>query len=378
MYESNGPQSTTSSIPINEHAAEAGSQEAESERVFDAFRSYFAEEDAPSRPPHTNRGVRIEGDGGLECENPEKSEDYANCAFDWYQASIPALPAQIEAAFIEEFGGEFEDARAINNYEHGRAHSDLNFSIYWGQHHAHPNIKATSHHSRAIATWVRECYPRHKVSRADVAFDFCFPGSFDYLTAKIAPVAKTARTTSKFVGDPEENKPDFPDDDRTGRTWYFGSTKSDMMVTVYEKGLQLRQIGVEGADINLCRIEVRIRPQKSRKVQAATLDPFQMVGFSKWISKAVGQILEEAPTVLPNYDKLEKPALAALTHMADQYAGVIQAFLSGDDRSGKTRDWHDLNRLLYNAMLSKEVRRQAKGDEPCQLPPRPRRCRNDE
>ena len=102
-----------------------------------------------------------------------------------------------------------------------------------------------------------------------------------------------------------------------------------------------------------------------------------MVGFSKWISKAVGEILEEAPTVLPNYDKLEKPALAALNHMADQYASVIAAYLNGDDRDGNPREWHDLNRLLYKAMCSKETRRQAKGEEPRKMPPRPVRPRDD-
>jgi len=377
MYEAAQQHPTTYSIEKDPVGSVPRSSSVESEEVFAAARSFFAEEAELTGPPHTNRGVRVEGDRGLEEENPEKTDEYTDCVFDWYQASIPALPEQIEAAFIKKFGGEFSEAKPINGYDKGRAHSDLSFSIYWGQHHTHPNVKATSHHSQMIAAWVRECYPRHKVSRADVAFDFCFPASFDYLTSKVAPVAKKAGTTSKFVGDPEENMPDYPDEKRDGRTWYFGSTRSDMMVTVYEKGLELRSKGVEGADINLCRLEVRIRPQKSRKVQAATLDPFEMVGFSKWISKAVGEILEEAPTVLPNYDKLEKPALAALNHMADQYASVIAAYLNGDDRDGNPREWHDLNRLLYKAMCSKETRRQAKGEEPRKMPPRPVRPRDD-
>jgi hypothetical protein len=378
MYESDQQHPTTYSNEKDQVGRSTGGRSVESAEVFAAARSFFAEEAAPIGPPHTNRGVRVDGDRGLEEENPEKTEEYTDCVFDWYQASIPALPDQIEAAFIKKFGGEFSDAAPINGYDKGRGHSDLRFSIYWGQHHAHPNIKATSHHSQRIAEWVRECYPRHKVSRADVAFDFCFDGSFDYLTEKVAPIGKKAGVTSKFVGDPDENDPEYPDEMRTGRTWYFGSTKSDCMVTVYEKGLELRSKGIEGADINLCRLEVRIRPQKLRKMQAASLTPFEMVGFSKWISKAVGEILVEAPTVLPNYDKLEKPPLAALTHMADQYAGVIEAYLNGDDQGGKPRTWHDLNRFLHGAMVSKEVRRQAAGQEPRDLPPRPIRPRDDE
>lgn len=369
MYEQHKPNHTKSSThpkPIQTNSIESSA---------DSARKTTPDPDDCSSggPPLTNRGVRIERDGGLEYENTEKTDTYAKCSFDWYQASIPALPEQIQGAFVEQFGGEFSECPPINGYEFGLTHSKMRFGIFWGKHHAHPNIKATSHHADRIAPWVRSRFPTHKVSRADIAFDFCFDGAFDYLTRKVAPIGKSAGVTSKFVGDPDENDSDYPDEMRTGRTWYFGSFKSDCMVTVYEKGLEMRSKGITNADINLCRLEVRIRPQKSRKVRAATLDPFEMVGFSKWISNAVGQILEEAPTVLPNYDKFEKPALAALTHMADQYSGVIKSFLDGDDQGGTSRTWHDLNVFLYGAMLSKEVRRQAAGHDPQDLVDRPKR-----
>jgi hypothetical protein len=359
-----GNQSLKASVQTDEAIRDA--------RIFAAAADYFSQPSEASGPPHTNRGVRIERDPGFSQENPENTEYYAQCSFDWYQASIPALPDQIQAAFIEHFGGVFTEAPAINGYEHGVSHSALKFTVYWGQHHAHPNVKATSHHAERIAHWVRQQYPHHKVSRADVAFDFCFPGAFDYLTSKVVPLGKAARVASKFVGDPDENEPDYPDEMRTGRTWYFGSMKSDCMITVYEKGLEMRSKGIVDADINLCRLEVRIRPQKLRKLDAATLEPFEMVGFSKWISNAVGEILEEKPTVLPNYDKLEKPALAALTHMADQYAGVMQDYLEGVDRGGKARSWHDLNRFIHDAMLSKHNRRVAAGHEAREMVQRPK------
>lgn len=375
MYDSRPTHHTTSSDPAL-NSSLAGE---ESERVFEAARSYFAGGPEQFRPPHTNRGVRIERTPGSESEKPEKSDDYAKCAFDWYQASIPALPEAIQTAFCERFGGCFSDASAINGYEHGRVHSELKFSVYWGGHHDMPNVKATSHHAARIAPWVRERFPEHKVSRADVAFDFCFPGGFDYLTAAVEPLAKKAGVSSKFVGDLEENDPAYPVEDRTGRTWYFGSFKSDCMMTIYEKGLELRGKGIEGADPNLVRLEVRIRPQKQRKKQAAQLDPFELVGFSKWISGAVGAILEEAPTVLPNYDKLEKGPLASLQHMAEQYSGQIRAFLEGEDRGGRPRSWDDLARFLHSAMIRREAQRVAAGKEPRDpLPSPPRRQREGE
>lgn len=323
-----------------------------------------------SRPPHTNRGVRIGAPGGLKWENPEKSDDYAKCSWDWYQATIPARSEVIQSAFLAAFGGSFEEVPGINGYTYGVAHSKLRFSIYWGGHNTNPNVKATSHHAQLIAPWLRQAFPEHRVSRADVAFDFSFPHAFDWLTSQVEPVAEKRGVSSKFVGDLRENCPDWPEEKRSGRTWYFGSFRSDMMLTIYEKGFEMRSKGVVNADPNLVRLEVRVRPQKSRKALAARLDPFELVGFSKWISTAIGEILEEAPTVQPDYDKMEKGPLAALEHMARQYAGQIRAFLEGADRGGEPRSWDDLNRFLHKHLSIREAERQRAGNSPSEpLPP---------
>jgi hypothetical protein len=342
---------------VPEHA-----QEGNLERALETAELYRQGAEPTSGPPHTNRGVRIEPVGGSKPKKQEKSEDYASCVFDWYQASIPASPEAIKASFLQRFGGAFEGCNPINGYDAGVVHSTLKFSIYWGTRHAHPNVKATSWHSKAIAEWVREVFPQHKVSRADVAFDFQFEGAFDYLRGKVEPLARKAGVKHSFVGDPAENEPDFSGE-RRGRTYYFGSRKSDMMITLYEKGLELLGKGVK-ADPNLVRLEVRIRPQKQRKLQAAGLDPFDMVGFSKWISRAVGEILEEAPTVLPNYDKMERGPLAALEHMATQYARAIRSFLDGEDRGGEKRSWPELNAFLFERIYTREEREAMQADDP--------------
>lgn len=365
MYDYNQQHDTTSGLD----AVDRAERRVESRAIDDAVPGPSVSAEERSEPPYTNRGVRIEGHGGFRSKNPKKTGKYAECAFDWYQASIPAQPELIQGRFIERFKGEFEPCAPINGYEHGVKHSALKFSIYWGGHNPYPNIKATSHHAQRIAVWVREVFPSHKVSRVDVCFDFSFPGAFDYLTSMFDPRARKVRAASSFVGDLAENDPDFdrPDEngkcrERKGRTWYFGSTRSDQMVTIYEKGLELRSKGIPDVDLDLVRVEVRVRPQKLRKQQAAQLGAFEIVGFSKWISQAMGDILDEAPTVLPNYDKLEKPPLAALEHMAQQYAGHIRGFLEGADRGGRPRTWADLNRFLETFIYSQKERRKMESE----------------
>lgn len=315
-----------------------------------------------SEPPFTNRGVRLGADGAKSAKKAVKPGDCDEGQFDWYQATIPASPESIQGAFIEAFEGSFEACQPINGYERGVAHSVLRFAIYWGGRNPHPNIKATSHHAQRIAPWVREVFPQHKVSRADIAFDFSFPGAFDELTARIEPISKKARTSSRFVGDLAENDPDYPEEKRGGRTWYFGSTQSDQMVIVYEKGFEMRSKGLPNVDPHLVRVEVRVRPQKQRKQVAATLSPFAMVGFSKWISRAIGGILADTPVVLPNYDKMEKHPLASLEHMAHQYQGHIRAFLDGEDRGGEKRSWSDLSLFLYRHVYSVKERQKMEAE----------------
>lgn len=292
---------------------------------------------ASVQPPYSNRGVNFFAESSKKEQATEKTKENVICKFDWYQATVDADPAQIEADFLTAFGGVFEDATAHQGYEKCRTHQVMRFTISWGGQHSRPNIRATSYRADQVSRWIRSRYPNHRVSRADVCFDFV-EATFDQLKEVIDSVA-SPRVTRSFVGNLDENDLSYPWDMRKGRTHYFGSHQSDLMILLYEKGLEMRSKGHPNVNEKLVRLEVRVRPQKERKADAAHLEPFEMIGFSRWISTAIGKILDDTPTVLPDYAKMEKDPLDSLRHMAWQYSGQIQAFLDGKDQNDQRRSW---------------------------------------
>ena len=279
------------------------------------------------------------------------------CSFDWYQATIlphieagedKATPHKIMFAFLSAFGGTWEETRPRNGYDQGEKHSS-GIELWWGGQNGLPHIKASSAISQDVADWLRSTFPRHRVARADVALDFIFPGAFDTLASIIDPIARQAKVACKFVGDLVENDP-ATDQPRAGRTWYYGASKSDLRITLYEKGHEQAGKGNTEADANWVRLEVRVRPQKTRKTQAATLEPFALIGFSKWISMAVGAILLEAPEPLPNPDKQgDKPVQHTLAHMANQYGAKLRQYV-------EAHGWQELNMFLYNEIYTAKER----------------------
>lgn len=316
---------------------------------------------------------RLSGEGdprlvirGSECgqqpENPiTKGPDGLDviCGFDWYQATIlshfegmpstdRALPESIQERFLETFGGRWEASHPRNGYKEAVRHS-TGVELWWGGANGSPHLKASSAISQRVADWLRQHYPKHKVARADVAIDFIFADAFDILSGVIDPIARQVGARCRFVGDLHENDPSSKGK-RGGRTWYYGSGKSDLAITLYEKGHEQAGKGIE-ADPNWVRLEVRIRPQKQRKAQAARLSPFDMIGFSKWVSRAVGAVLEEAPEPIPNPDKQgDKPLEHTLSHMAQQYGRRLREYV-------EEHGWASLDLFLYREIYTERERR---------------------
>lgn len=300
------------------------------------------------QPPYTNRGVQIPTPPifpPLAGAQATATDPEGAAFFDWYQASIAADPEAIKASFVQTFGGEFEEAHGRNNYTHGAKHSALTFTINWGGHNPDPNITATGSDSQAIAEWVRAAFPSHKVSRADVAFDFSLDRSFDTIAAIIEPIARQRGVSIKFLGDPAENDPDYPEDKRKGRTLYLGSKDSDNRLRLYEKGFERRGAGMHNIDPNLTRLEVLTRPKKAHKTLAATLSPFQVVGFSKWISGAVSAVIGDHPAIIPAIIKRDTTTDERLAHLARQYGNTLREVI---EDGGWTRFVETLSIILYD------------------------------
>nr|CRY96902.1 hypothetical protein [uncultured prokaryote] len=292
-----------------------------------------------TQPPYSNTGVRMRDPSvSAPLQAPEAA------FFDWYQATIAASPEAIQAAFLETFHGEFEPVRPINGYASGVKHSTLPFSVFWGGHNPHPNVKATGGDSDQISKWVRCVFAHHRVSRADVALDFSFDGSFDAIAALIEPVARQRRVSIKFLGDPAENDPAYPADQRRGRTLYLGSQTSEMRIRLYEKGFERRSAGVETIDPNHARLEVVCAPQKERKMRAAELSPFEMIGFSKWISSAVELVCAAQPHLIPKVPARETTDDERLASCVRQYGRTLREIA---DRKGLHGLMAHLQILLY-------------------------------
>lgn len=290
-----------------------------------------------SQPPYSNTGVRMCPPLG---NAPLEASDAA--FFDWYQATVPASPDAIQASFIEAFSGEFEPVRPINGYTFGVKHSAVSFAVFWGGHNPYPNIKSTSSDAEPVSDWLRAHFPSHKVSRADVALDFSFEGSFDAIAALIEPIARKARVSVKFLGDPAENNPDYPMDQRKGRTLYLGSQTSEMRIRLYEKGFERRGAGVENIDPNHARLEVVCAPQKERKARASRLSPFEMIGFSKWITTAVQHVCSERPHLIPKVPARETSPDERLLSCLRQYGRTLTEVIEaqGWDRFVETLSIH--------------------------------------
>lgn len=291
------------------------------------------------QPPLTNRGVQISAPTlfpSLMSAQADITDPKGGAFFDWYQATVETCPYKLRDLFLETFGGTFEECGSINNYAEGVKHSHLTFTIFWGGHNPSPNIKATGGDSQQVADWVRKNYPVHKVSRADVAYDFSFNRSFDVIAAIIEPIARQRGVSIKLLGDPAENCPDFPEEARKGRTLYLGSRTSEVRLRLYEKGFERRVSGVKDIDPNLTRLEVVIAPQKAHKAQAATLTPFQMVGFSKWVSGAIEAVIGKHPALIPTNIKRDTSTDERLVQLTRQYGRTLIEYIEEKGWKGLT------------------------------------------
>lgn len=129
---------------------------------------------------------------------------------------------------------------------------------------------ASGQSAQTIASTVRfSGRNNHRVSRLDSCFDIDEgPQFFEHM-------AKKLRRTFAHIegGGAWSQKPNSAQAD----TLYLGSPKSPTRVRFYEKGKQ-----DPSYPPNTVRVEVQYRPHTSRKAHAASLEPEQVFGVSRW------------------------------------------------------------------------------------------------
>lgn len=233
--------------------------------------------------------------------------------FDWYGATVPASPSQLESVMLQELGGSFADEPAVKNYACGTRHSPSRARVRWGGHNPHPFCEVSGPESPRVATMLRSRFPRHRIARADVCLDYREAGCFDELVALVAPIADAAGVGRHYI------------ESDTGRTLYRGSKKSDVRIRIYEKGIFERSKGIEDAPADWVRLELTVRPRKERKTICVTLSPAEMFGLSRWSGRVLEVVDRQMVPFVPD------PSLRqcsdderALAFMLKQYSGTLQ------------------------------------------------------
>lgn len=138
----------------------------------------------------------------------------------------------------------------------------------------------------------------HTVSRLDSCEDYNEAGAFERLV-RVLDDAKDPRVKSDEIR---------PRDGDRGRTIYWGSTTSRVMVRCYEAGKMKERLHYGRP--NWSRAEAQVRPGKAlEKRAAAQITPLEAWGFAAW-SKRAAEALSMCevprfapPSVAPEFDR---------------------------------------------------------------------------
>ena len=239
--------------------------------------------------------------------------------FDWYAASLPAQVSHCVSMITADHGGFFAQDVPRAPYKVAVRHSECGFRLSHGGCNPLPFFEASGASAQAGAAFVRKHYPAHRVARADVCQDFLAPGGYDRLKRLLLPLAREARVKPIEYSDPDPALGD-------GRTLYLGSPRSDVRLTIYEKGRFERS---KGADVpaDWVRVELRVRPRKQRKGLVSGMEPVELFGLARWTIKACEVVVGHAPEYVPDPSLRRCSTEESVRHMVQQYSGKLRAYV---------------------------------------------------
>lgn len=229
--------------------------------------------------------------------------------WDWYQATIKALTGpnavlRVLSNLVSP-SGDWKAVPGLYGYSQGWQLLGVEVGtvrVFYGGSDVH--VQATGEVSEVAADILRQHWPEHTVSRADVAYDIVQPGAFDRLYGQVHRLARDGaasggrKVSTSTAGDWLDRI--------DGRTFYAGGASSRLRVRVYEKGHEQRSKDPNcGADLDWCRVEWQLRPtsdqktwlSRASKVEALGLTPFGAAVADDVLSAdvlAVGAVLRFA------------------------------------------------------------------------------------
>lgn len=238
---------------------------------------------------------------------------------DWYAATIRRPEDQVLDSFLAALADERPVAtRPANGYGHAwelRRDGRRCALVLGGGQHDFPHVVGTGEDAPRVARLAR-AFP-HAVSRVDVCVDTEDAGAYETLRAALLRIARAHGTSTREISSPTD-----PD---AGRTLYVGSTKSQHMARLYEKGKQLR---AEVDRPGWVRWELQIKPEKARREWAAGASPLDLLGAAAWSRAFVSATLSLDPDRAPIRARRVSDLDGALDACAAQYGGRLLELLA--------------------------------------------------
>lgn len=267
---------------------------------------------------------------------------FASCRFDWYEITFdrtdnPDVASPILGAgdkknvyddgnervvarrLAQALGGcKIVEGRGRNGYavSYAVVRGDDELARVYGRsaRHDEVHIVTAGESCDEVVPILRDFWPVHRVSRADVAADF--QDDFDALDALAVEFAKERSISYRLVTD-----------SAGGATRYLGAVSSETMVRVYKKSEQLRALYPHRADSvpdGIVRVEMQIRPGKrAMKQRVAGMAPADVWGLSRWTKQLAAQLLAVDAVRVPTHSRRPTEWSRALHYLGVQYSPAV-------------------------------------------------------
>lgn len=237
--------------------------------------------------------------------------------WDWYSATVESQPDQVLRALL---GGQdlssVYPCRGLYSYERGmevRRGDRVFAKCFWGGVNGveSTHVQASGLDTPYTVGVIRQEWPQHRVSRADVREDWSHPRAWRRLVKIALAVAADFNVKTSTVGDWIRGQ--------EGRTLYLGSMTSRVVVRIYEKGKQL------GVDPNWVRMEIVVRPTGEGKSELAAALPAQVMQSTRWTAELARRV------GIPEFDSIrvrdpwsQSDDERALSYCFQQYGKILQ------------------------------------------------------
>lgn len=267
-----------------------------------------------TQPPPCNTGANLLDD---------------SLSWDWYQATIRGLTrANAVRMGLAGSRARWKAVPGLYGYSRGWELLDVeggSLRVFEGSEDVH--VQATGGVAEGVVSVLRERWPEHLVSRADVAYDVVQPGSFERLYRQVHKIARDGsarggrKVSTSTVGDWLDRE--------GGRTFYAGGASSRLRVRVYEKGHEQRAKDPNcGADLDWTRVEWQMRPTSDQKAWLAQASKSEALGLSAFGAAVADALLDG--DVVPVGGLLRFASQDPAYWMVRQYRRVVLDLLELD------------------------------------------------